>query len=543
MRSPAAAIAWEICRGHRWGLAGLALYFAVLAVVRFLVLGSGQSLAQEEVWQFALAVPVPLGATVTYFLAIFSFGLGGDLSARESMYPARMFTLPVTSAALAGWPMLYGSVAMAGMWLVTRSLALWPADVDIPWLWPALLAAVFIAWTQALTWIPYPFRGLRVAVIVSWLSVIGFSWILAIELEVPENVILALLAPQLPLAYLVARFGVVRGRRGDVPDWRHVLPRALRRQRGSAEQRHWPSAAHAQGWLEWRRYGRSLPILVGILLPFELLLLFVFDGTTVFISETLGAVLITPPFMATFVAASVRSDPGGRDAYELTPFLATRPLTNAALIRAKVEATVRSTLATWLLVLLTTALALTLSDTWPAVFDASRRLAEAVGTPRAVAIGLLGLAALVASTWKQLVQGLYLGLSGRAWLVKASVSVNLSVLTVLVVLVPWVLRRGSAIRALWQAFPWILAVLVCLKVAAAAWIAVRLHDNRLLRDRTLVLGAFSWSVAVFALYSLLVWLAPPVLFHAFLLLLVAILAVPLARLSAAPLALSGNRHQ
>ncbi len=543
MRSPAAAIAWEICRGHRWGLAGLALYFAVLAVVRFLVLGSGQSLALEEVWQFALAVPVPLGATVTYFLAIFSFGLGGDLSARESMYPARMFTLPVTSAALAGWPMLYGSVAMAGMWLVTRSLALWPADVDIPWLWPALLAAVFIAWTQALTWIPYPFRGLRVAVIVSWLSVIGFSWILAIELEVPENVILALLAPQLPLAYLVARFGVVRGRRGDVPDWQHVLPRALRRQRRSAEQRHWPSAAHAQGWLEWQRYGRSLPILVGILLPFELLLLFVFDGTTVFISETLGAVLITPPFMATFVAASVRSDPGGRDAYELTPFLATRPLTNAALIRAKVEATVRSTLATWLLVLLTTALALTLSDTWPAVFDASRRLAEAVGTPRAVAIGLLGLAALVASTWKQLVQGLYLGLSGRAWLVKASVSVNLSVLTVLVVLVPWVLRRGSAIRALWQAFPWILAVLVCLKVAAAAWIAVRLHDNRLLRDRTLVLGAFSWSVAVFALYSLLVWLAPPVLFHAFLLLLVAILAVPLARLSAAPLALSGNRHQ
>ncbi|MCP3958138.1 MAG: hypothetical protein GY719_09820, partial [bacterium] len=206
-------------------------------------------------------------------------------------------------------------------------------------------------------------------------------------------------------------------------------------------------------------------------------------------------------------------------------------------------ASVRSTLATWLLVLLTTALALTLSDTWPAVSGASRRLAEAVGTPRAVAIGLLGLAALVASTWKQLVQGLYLGLSGRAWLVKASVSVNLSVLTVLVVLVPWVLSRGYAIRALWQALPWILAVLVCLKVSAAAWIAVRLHDDRLLRDRTLVLGAFSWTVAVLALYGLLMWLVPTVLIHAFLLLLVAILAVPLTRLSATPLALSGNRHQ
>ena len=48
-----------------------------------------------------------------YFLAVFSFGLSGDLAARQSMYPARMFTLPVTTAALAGWPMLYGTAAMA----------------------------------------------------------------------------------------------------------------------------------------------------------------------------------------------------------------------------------------------------------------------------------------------------------------------------------------------------------------------------------------------------------------------------------------------
>ena len=46
-----------------------------------------------------------------YFLAVFSFGLAGDLAARQSIYPARMFTLPVTTAALAGWPMLYGTAA------------------------------------------------------------------------------------------------------------------------------------------------------------------------------------------------------------------------------------------------------------------------------------------------------------------------------------------------------------------------------------------------------------------------------------------------
>jgi hypothetical protein len=43
---------------------------------------------------------------------VFTFGFAGDLQARESMYPARMFTLPVTTSALRGWPMFYGAAAM-----------------------------------------------------------------------------------------------------------------------------------------------------------------------------------------------------------------------------------------------------------------------------------------------------------------------------------------------------------------------------------------------------------------------------------------------
>jgi len=41
-----------------------------------------------------------------------------------------MLTLPVSTAALAGWPMLYGTVAMAVLWFGTKFLALWPADVE-----------------------------------------------------------------------------------------------------------------------------------------------------------------------------------------------------------------------------------------------------------------------------------------------------------------------------------------------------------------------------------------------------------------------------
>ena len=167
MRSPAAAIAWELRARHRWGLVALLLYFAVLVVLQLLDLASYQHLARGGTWRFALAVAVPVSATTLYLMSVFSFGLTGDLAARRSLYPNRMFTLPVTSVALAGWPMLYGAMMMTLLWLATRLLGLWPSDMEIPLFWPGLLFAVLLAWTQALTWMPYPLRGLRVVVTIT----------------------------------------------------------------------------------------------------------------------------------------------------------------------------------------------------------------------------------------------------------------------------------------------------------------------------------------------------------------------------------------
>src|SRR3989449_5774210 len=77
-------------------------------------------------------VSVPLTTTFVYLLAVFSFGFSGDLAARHSMYPVRMFTLPVTNAALVGWPMFYGTAAMAILWLAVRLYAVWPSGIEIP---------------------------------------------------------------------------------------------------------------------------------------------------------------------------------------------------------------------------------------------------------------------------------------------------------------------------------------------------------------------------------------------------------------------------
>jgi len=369
--------------------------------------------------------------------------------------------------------------------------------------------------------------------------------ILAVHYKAAESSMIALLLPQLPLAYLAACFAVARARRGYVPDWRGVFRRFWPFAGVLTRPDRFPSPQDAQSWFEWRLWGRSLPALVAMVLPFELALLFVFrHEPAVLTFLTLLSVLATPPFMAGFVAATVaRANPAGRDSYGVSPFLATRPLTSAALIAPKLKVAIGSTLITWLLVLLAIPLGLTLAGTTSVVIERVQEIAKVMGMPRAVALALLVLTGLMASTWKQLAQSLYVGLYGREWVVKSSVFLTLSLLVVIIPTLQWIHDSRVALAALLSALPWMVAVAVGLKMSVAAWIAIRLHDRRLLGDRTLIKGAVCWLFVVLALYGVFVWLVDTPLMARYFLLLVAILEIPLARLSAAPLALAWNRHR
>jgi hypothetical protein len=545
MRSPAAAIAWEFRGRHRRGLIALAGYLVVLAT--FKLIGPGWTFNMDSPERFGVVVMGPLATTFLYVLTVFSFGLSGDVAGRQSMYPARMFTLPVSTAELALWPMLYGAAAITLLWLATRFLALWPSGFDIPTVWPALAAVSMLAWTQALTWMPYGLPGLRVILAVLWLSTIDTIVLLAIHYHASEPVMVAIVAPQIPLAFVAARLAVARARRGDVPDWRGrfagpvpttAVPAVRRAGSGFS------SPTGAQAWFEWRRQGRTLPALVGILLPFELALLWLARDAAAFVFEILFLVAVTPPFMAAFTGwTGSKPQPGVDDSYGVSPFIATRPLTTAELIGAKLKMASWSTLAAWGLVFLTTPLALAWSGTWSLVLDRAQRLNGAIGTPRAVALVLLILAGFIVATWKQLVQSWYIGLTGREWLIKGSVLLTLTFLILLGPIVEWIIDSPSAQRALWNALPLILAGLVGLKMSAAAWIATRLDRSQLLGRNALVAGAACWCVAVLALYGVLVWFFSTPFVARYVLALIAILAVPLARLSAAPLALAWNRHR
>lgn len=541
MRSPAGAFAWEFGQRHRVGLLGIAGYFVILAVIRLL-----PSVRLDSPESFAFGVFVPLSAALIYCLAVFTFGFSGDLAARASIYPRRLFTLPVSNAALAGWPMLYGTVAMALVWIATRLLAPWPQELPHPLLWPACLAAVLLAWAQALTWMPYGLRTVRVLVTLLCLTLVDVVIIWAIALHASEGAMLAILVPQLPLAYVVARIAVGRARRGEVPDWRGLLGgrvgNAATPARGPRPA--FGSALHAQGWLEWRRQGASLPTLVIMVLPFELALLWLARGAGALVLDIVGGVLLTPPFLAVFAAARVReSGADGGDAYGLTSFLATRPISGGFLAVARMRMAAWSTLAAWLAVAIALPPTLHLSGTAPLVAEAFSHFAHAVGTVRALTIALLVPAGLVGWTWAVLVQGQLIGLTGRAWLVKGSVFGMLGALVAIGMALQWLSGNVRALDALWDALLWISAVLVALKMSAASWLAVRLHRSRLLSDGALVMAAGCWLMTVLAIYGTLVWWVGTPLFPHYWLVLLAMLLVPLARVAGMPLAIAWSRHR
>src|SRR5688500_15370422 len=131
MRTAAAAIAWEFRQRHRWGLIAVLATILTLAGIKIAVLTTQAYLEDSDV-RFALLVPLPLAATFLYLLAVFTFGISGDLAARESMCPPRMLTLPVSSAALAGWPMLYGCLSMTLLWLAMRIAGIFPSGFEVP---------------------------------------------------------------------------------------------------------------------------------------------------------------------------------------------------------------------------------------------------------------------------------------------------------------------------------------------------------------------------------------------------------------------------
>ena len=204
------------------------------------------------------------------------------------------------------------------------------------------------------------------------------------------------------------------------------------------------------------------------MLPHGLALLFLFRETPVIVVEIVVASLLVPPFMAIFVAATAgKSSSNASESYGITPFIATRPVEDRALVFAKWQAALLSTLAAWAIVAVAVPVALLWSDAAEPILEIARNVDDALGRPRAIILGLLILAGLVGSTWKQLVQGLYIAMSGRDWAVKGIAFATLALVTLGFFALGWILDSRFRSTVAWSAIPWLMVALLALKLVLA----------------------------------------------------------------------------
>jgi hypothetical protein len=545
MLPPSLAIAWTLWRRHRWGL--LLVLGYVLAAGMVSIVLRWQDPTPQTAALVAGNAAIPLAFAVFYLVAVFSYGFEADLNARESCFPAGLLTLPVRTIALAGWPMVYGAAAAALLWLVVAAFLLRPGlgllGLRVPLWWPAVLATAYLAWVQALLWLPFGLPWMRVIVSTIFFASLATVAQSAVTAGASEGTLAALFAGLTVTAWGVGLVGLRRARRGDVPNWGGLFtPLGLlaRRQR----RQPFASAAQAQAWFEWRRHGVSLPLATGMLLPFALLpLAFETHGAFPTANVVLG-VLGVPVFMASLAGTTVsKSNPWVKDYYGVGPFTATRPMSTAGLVGAMLKMAARSTLIAWGLVIVAVLLAVILTG----------RLDEVAGWwrlglreyhPVEIVAGLLaGIILLVAWTWKRLVDSLLVGLTGREWVIKGYLfggmlgTISLWIIGLTHFAHP---ETHATVRAV---LPWLLAGLILCRLLAAAW-ALRVGlQQGLLAGRTVATWAVAWLLLALALFAVVAWVVPADLVSRYYLAIGVVWCLPMTHLAATPLALAWNRHR
>ncbi|HET6575996.1 MAG TPA: hypothetical protein VFG68_20515 [Fimbriiglobus sp.] len=541
MTSTAWALAWPVWRRHRWGLT------AVLASVVAAATGvtvANAVLEPTQAMSTRIIASLPLLMCACYLASVFAYGFEADVAAAGTCFPARQFTLPVRTAELAGWPILTGAAAAALLWLVVAGILFRQSDIDVPLLWPALLAAAQLVWMQALLWWPFglPLARPLVGMLVGHLPATGVM--LAQNLDAPPWVLSTYLGGALVVGAAAAYAGVIRARHGTVPSWDWVfrVGRAVsirRRERGA-----FASATRAQVWFECRRRGFMLPLLVVIMLPLFLLPLFLDEHDPPRLVRSLGLALAAPVFLAGMAGAAVgKHNPWARDHYSLPSFIATRPLTTTQMVAAKLRGAERTALIAWAVAAVLIAAAVFLSGADEPLGEmgrawlAGRPAAEVAATVAAVA------AVLVLMTWRRMAENLLIGLTGREWLIKGSVFAGVFVLFGLILFGLWFLIHPEYHHYVPELLPWLLATAVGLKFAAAVAAVRGLRRKRLVADRTLATLAGVWVAVYAALFGLFARVVPGEVVATSTLAMAIVVLMPLARVSALPLALDWNRHR
>jgi hypothetical protein len=545
MRSAVMALSWELVARHRW-LMALAGVWVLLGCGLGLVLPEAVR-APEVGAGLLIALTLPL----VFVLAELVHGSAARLEERRSGFPARLYTLPAPVAVLAGPSLVLPTLVIACCWVLVDLCLLRFFGIESPTFWPPLAAAASVALIQALTWMPFPLPYLRLACFTVLIPAVYAGTAMLVALEVGEAVLSLLFLALLVLGYGLALLGVAWGRCGlGVRERVRVGPVAVAPERAPLAKP-FSSLLRAQVWLEWRSYAPVSLFFAGmclvIILPSMTFLDYGLKHDLPAVAwwaprarEAVGdswlvmAYLLFVPILLSFTGCG---DTGctarQRGPLAYSPFIATRPISTADRVKARLLACALAAGCTWGLVLAGTL-------AWAIVMgrlgEMSERLVSGTGSvPAAAGASAGGLLLLLAITWLWMAHGVWVAFLGRPVLILASACTGLTFWTVLALLMlQWREEWGPIVGG-------VVALGLLLKSLAIAWVIRALHRSRLVKPTTPWIALGSWVVLAGIVVSLVLsWLPDR---NGLLLAGVAVLMLPLARCLAAPLALAANRSR
>jgi hypothetical protein len=544
--TPTTTLLWGIWRQHRSFIAAIAVLTVAGNIVDFLENG-GRAAADAS----------PLTVLLAMFAFLLLFGVFNytESSGERGLgsFPRRLFVLPVTSLRLVTVPVVAGIASIELLylsWMVPLSRG---GSLSAPFV--AVLFAALMVFYLCVLWTLERAGSLRLitlGVIVISVFVVGQLPTFAPTPPPPwrsEIALAGLVAALAVVAFLLASRHVARLRTGDT------------RRDGGGSLAHWiaettparrsafANAAAAQFWYEWRTSGMVLPVLVaGYVAVFVLPMSWMARGDAADSFRLLLMALGAPIVLAVPVGMAFSRPAFWSNDFDVPAFVAIRPLSAADLVAIKVKVAALSALLSWAVILLFLAAWLSL---WANVENASRfaiQIWAFYGQSVAVVYGIGGLVACAGLflTWRSLVTRLWSGLSGnRPLFVGSFASIGILVLAATALDAskwPGWLRDDPARLA---PLAWLAAGAVMAKywLAAYAWrgVAPRYVRGYLLiwlaaTASFLGLGLAVWGIAR-------IYIPLDVDRARSIVILLALLAAPLARVGLAPSSLARNRHR
>jgi hypothetical protein len=564
MRRAIAALAWEIGARNR------RLVWLVLGILLF-------------AWMFNALLPDAFQATKSLreslltincllmsgsLLLVFGIFTCTEANAQREWtgFPYRLFALPVSTLVLAAVPVCLGVASVELLYLAWLKLVFVRQEIPSPG-WPAALLGAYLVFYQTILWSLARFRMARIIVLslvgtssIGVACLPGFSAYLYFASPwLGQTRLTALLAGLSVAAFLVALASLHRQRTGGAHGHRR-LRGLLDRARDLSPQRRSPfhSGAAAQFWFEWQRSGWLLPACVGAALLFVIgPLSWHLRANPEHTLWILGWTLAMPVLCALPIGKGLSKPDLWSPDLGVPSFDAVRPLASGEMAVIKLKVAALSATLAWSLVLAFLALWLPL---WADLAELSLArigfwmVYHHTVAPQYATAALIVIAAMLL-TWKCLVSGLWVGLSGsrKLFVTIPACYVTLALTAMIVLLViaqhddayPRPVPRDPNRIVQW--LQWIGAAAVIAKVWLAAWSWRQIAPSRVRRFTWLWCGAvvclLSLALLLWARGALVLLLGPlePERFRN-LLILAALLAVPFARVGLAPSFFARNRH-